>query len=123
MAPQRNPSNRLLDPTITQNRNANLIGHSIGAGFQALKKAAFVLNPKISIPATDTGPLCREVFNIAKDWTSTLIDLVGWLWVSDEHVRMHCAGNDANLPLKILLMLAMESCDSAEMSAERIERN
>lgn len=38
------------------------------------------------------------------------MNLAGWLEVPRKSVVMHNAGNDANLTMKILLILAVKSC-------------
>lgn len=100
-----------------------MVGHAIGPDFRAPARVPFLLDPESDVVVVDTSHLWREVFsNVATDWAPALIDVVEWLGISHEHVRLHCAGNDASLTLKVLLKLAMESCSQVEMDSERRER-
>lgn len=110
------------DPSVTEKRHVIVVGHAIGSDFRSLAKISFLLDAESDVVVVDTSHLWREVFsNITTDWAPALIDVVEWLGISHEHVRLHCAGNDANLTLKVLLKLAMESCSVLEMNTENQE--
>ncbi|KAE8452042.1 hypothetical protein EG329_002207 [Mollisiaceae sp. DMI_Dod_QoI] len=110
------------DPLITEKRNVILIGHAIGTDLSELDKVPFQLDPEIDVLILETSLLCCEAFNGATLLAPKLVEVVDLLGVSHEHVKLHNAGNDANLTLKVLLKLAVESCASAEMTSQQWER-
>ncbi|CZR68490.1 uncharacterized protein PAC_18389 [Phialocephala subalpina] len=91
------------DPAIIEPRHVVLIGHSIGSDLQTLECVPLGLNPTIDNPILDAAELCREVFNLDPAYVLELMDLIEWLEVDHKHVRMHNAGNDANITLKVFL--------------------
>ena len=91
---------------IPADRNVMLVGHGVLNDLRALQALGFEFPTRFSA-ALDTSQVSQEVF---EDWAGGLRDLLRTL--ECPYNWLHCAGNNANFTLKVLLLLV----------AKRLER-
>ncbi|KAF8848196.1 hypothetical protein BDZ45DRAFT_777235 [Acephala macrosclerotiorum] len=111
-----------LDPTYIEPRNVVLVGHALAGDLQLLTwqpKGKFDILDFPDVPIVDTSHLGRTFYNQKSDPSS--VKLANWLGIkrSSRGFYNHNAGNDANMTLKVLLMLAVTSCGEDVTDAQR----
>lgn len=86
---------------VDENRQIIIIGYSVEIDIHALRALGFEF-PTCSMFILDTFRIAKDVMS---GWTSSLARLLDLFGVQYPPEALHCAGNDAHLTLKALLLL------------------
>lgn len=115
------------DLTKTEPRTTVLVGHNLRSDFEVLGRTKrggrFVIQnfPKQLI--LDTAFLRGQEYRGPRQtFTRTLKDTCTEFGIETTKSTLHCAGNDSNLTMKALLIVAVQSCTAEELNPAQQER-